>query len=130
MFHFPPFPAAGRRAAAALLLGTSLATTLGTAACVRTGRRGPAAVEPRTTVRVQNQAFLDMNVYIYRGGARVRLGTATGNATTVLTVPAGFVQPGTLVRFMADPIGGTRAPVSEEMNVSPGDEVGLLIPPG
>lgn len=118
-------PAAGRRLVAALLLGASLAP----AACARGGRSAAVAPEARTTVRVRNQGFLDMNVYVIRGGARYRLGTATGNSTSVFTIPASIVQPLTPLRFLADPIGGNRTPVSEEITVSPGDEVGLLIPP-
>jgi hypothetical protein len=35
----------------------------------------------------------------------------------------------TTLRFFADPIGGNRTPVSEEITVQEGDEVGLRIPP-
>jgi hypothetical protein len=78
---------------------------------------------------VRNQNFLDMNVYVVRGGVRSRLGTATGNSTVTLRIPPTFVQALTVLRFQADPIGGRATPVSEEITVSPGDEVTLLIPP-
>lgn len=118
-------------AATGILLATALASP---AACAHNSKPDPNAVPAEevgpTTVRVQNQGFLDVTVYVLRGGVRVRLGTVTGNSTGVLTIPKNFVQPATSLRFIANAIGGQRQPVSEEITVSPGDEVGLIIPPG
>lgn len=85
---------------------------------------------PPTRLRVENQAFLDMNIYVYRSSQRIRLGTATGNSVTRLTIPANLIFGATALRFQADPIGGSRSPISSEITVSPGDEVVLTIPPG
>jgi hypothetical protein len=82
-----------------------------------------------TVVQVDNQAFLDMAVYAVRSSERVRIGTANGNRKTNLTVPRGMVSGLTPLRFIADPIGATRASVSEEITVAPGDTVVLTIPP-
>jgi hypothetical protein len=89
------------------------------------------AAEPQapTRLRVDNQAFLDMTIYVYRNSQRVRLGTATGNSVTRLTIPANMIFGSTPLRFQADPIGGNRTPISSEITVSPGDEVVLTIPP-
>ncbi len=84
---------------------------------------------PPTRLRVENQAFLDMTIYVYRSTQRIRLGTATGNSVTRLTIPANLIFGATPLRFQADPIGGTRAPISSEITVAPGDEVVLTIPP-
>lgn len=109
------------------------ATLIGPVACTRNPPPDPNAVPEDpvgpTTVRVQNQAFLDATVYVVRGGVRVRLGIATGSRTVVFTIPRTLVQPGTQLRFIANPIGGQRQPVSEEITVSPGDEVSLILPP-
>jgi hypothetical protein len=88
-------------------------------------------VEPQavTRLRVQNQAFLDMTIYVYRGPQRLRLGTANGNSTSRFTIPASLIFGATPLRFQADPIGSNRASISEEITVSPGDEVTLMIPP-
>jgi hypothetical protein len=83
----------------------------------------PAAVE------VQNQGFADMTIYALRQGVRVRLGLAGGHTTTRFPIPAYLLQGDRLIRFQADPIGGSREPVSEEISVDPGDTVGLTIPP-
>ena len=83
----------------------------------------------RTAVQVDNRGFSDMNVYVARSAERVRLGMAPGNSTTLLYVPRGLVSGLTPLRFIADPIGGTRPSVSEEITVAPGDTVVMTIPP-
>src|SRR6476661_6032251 len=84
---------------------------------------------PVTRLRVQNQAFLDMTIYVYRGPQRLRLGVANGNSTTRFTIPSSMIFGATPLRFQADPIGSNRQSVSEEITVNPGDEVTLQIPP-
>lgn len=84
---------------------------------------------PDTFLKVDNQQFLDMNVYVIRSSQRIRLGMATGNSSTRMKIPSNLLFGPTPLRFQADPIGGTRQPVSQEINVSPGDEVILIIPP-
>ena len=112
-----------RRLFIAALLAISVA------ACGRTQSRRSAVEAPRTTLRVENQGFSDMTIYVIRSGQRVRLGTVTGNSTAVLTIPANLVFGATALRFLADPIGSNRTPVSDEITVQPGDQVGLVIPP-
>jgi hypothetical protein len=101
------------------------------AACSHGGGSPPVA--PKTnaaaTVEVQNQGFADMTIYVLSQGTRVRLGLAGGHSTSRLSIPAYVLQGDRLVRFQADPIGGTREPVTEEISVDPGDTVGLTIPP-
>ena len=94
-------------------------------------RHGSTAIDPNepTIVQVDNQGFLDMAVYAVRSTERIRIGTATGNHKTDLRVPPGLVSGLTPLRFIADPIGGNRASVSEEITVAPGDTVMLTIPP-
>jgi hypothetical protein len=102
----------------------------GIAACA--GLRGSGQRDPTepTVVEVNNQGFLDMTVYVLRNSQRVRLGIATGNSKTRFTIPPDVVSGISTLRFIADPIGGRRNSVSEEITVVPGDTVGLLIPPG
>jgi hypothetical protein len=89
----------------------------------RTEPAGPAMVQ------VENQGFSDMVIYAVSGGQRIRLGLATGYTTKTFTIPRYLTGGATPVQFLADPIGGNRAPVSEEMTVQPGDVVTLTIPP-
>jgi hypothetical protein len=69
-----------------------------------------------------------MKVYILRGAERIRLGTVTGNSTEVFVIPEGLIAGASLVRFLADAIGGTQTPISEEVSVRPGEEIELIIP--
>jgi hypothetical protein len=88
----------------------------------------PGADVP-TRVVVDNQAFNDMNIYILDGAQRVRLGTANGLTKTGFNIPKYLVRVGANLRFLADPIGGNRASVSQSITVNPGDEVVMQIPP-
>jgi hypothetical protein len=105
-----------------LLLGTVACTSL-------SGGSGSRDTNEPTVVEVNNQGFLDMTVYVLRNSQRVRLGIATGSSKTRFTIPRDVVSGISTLRFIADPIGGRRNSVSEEITVVPGDTVGLLIPP-
>lgn len=89
----------------------------------------PAMPEPATTLKVENQAFLDMTIYLLRGPERRRLGIAHGSSTSVFTIPADVLHGPTPLQFLADPIGGSRLPITEEVTVTAGDEVTMMIPP-
>lgn len=82
-----------------------------------------------TVVQVDNQGFLDMTVYAARSSERIRLGIATGNSKTNFNIPSVLMSGLTPLHFVADPIGGRRASVSQEITVAPGDTVVLTIPP-
>ncbi|HEY4734929.1 MAG TPA: hypothetical protein VIH53_10330 [Gemmatimonadaceae bacterium] len=111
---------------------TSLAfLTAALGACGGFNQATPAAdTSSSTIIQVDNQGFVDMTVYAERTSQRVRLGIANGNGKTNLRIPSVLMSGLTPLRFVADPIGGRRASVSQEITVAPGDTVGLLIPPG
>ena len=92
------------------------------------GSGNPNPNEP-TVVEVDNQGFSDMTVYAVRNSQRFRLGIATGNSKTRLTIPSSVSSGLATLRFIADPIGGRRNSVSQEITVAPGDTVVLTIPP-
>jgi hypothetical protein len=119
--------ARGRRGMAMAVLVACLA--LAGACSMNNNPDEMAEPVPPTRLRVENQAFNDMTIYVYRSSQRIRLGTATGNSVTRLTIPASLIFGATPLRFQADPIGGSRAPISSEITVSPGDEIVLTIPP-
>ncbi len=121
----PLAPRRMRQTALAALMG-SLALA---SACMRNMPEETAEPVPPTYVRVENRAFLDMNVYLYRSAQRMRLGTTNGNSTARYIIPASMMFGPTPLRFQADPIGGNRQPISQEITVAPGDEVVLVIPP-
>jgi hypothetical protein len=89
-----------------------------------------AAPEASATLTVENQGFTDMTIYAVSGTTgQVRLGTVTGNSTQSFPIPGYLVNGGEVLRFVARPIGGTRAPVSDELQVNAGETVTLTIPP-
>ena len=98
------------------------------AACAGRSREPVDAAAP-AYVRVSNQAFLDMNVYVLRGSQRLRLGTVGANQTVRFKLPDNLVFGATSLRFLADPIGSSRVSQSFDILVSPGDEVIMTIPP-
>lgn len=96
--------------------------------CVTAGARNDIPQE-KTAIRVDNQSFADMTVYALRSSLRVRLGMAPGHSNTIFDVPRTLLSGLTPLRFIANPIGGNHASVSEEITVAPGDSVVMTIPP-
>ena len=100
------------------------------AACTGNTRRDRHSPRPEpATVRVQNQAWTEMTVYVVASGQRVRLGNVNGNSNTVLRLPESIVGMGRSVRFMVDPLGSSRTSNSFEIHVRPGEQVTITIPP-
>jgi hypothetical protein len=102
---------------------------LALSACNAMARGSGGSPNAPAAIRVDNQTFADMTVYVLRSAQRVRLGFAPGHANTVFTVPSSLIAGATPLRFIADPIGGARPSISEEITVVPGDSVTLTIPP-
>ncbi|HXL08059.1 MAG TPA: hypothetical protein VN964_14145 [Gemmatimonadales bacterium] len=94
-------------------------------------RPGAAPLNPRAevAVTVENQNFLDMDVFLIQGGQRVRLGMVPGLSSRILMVRPELIGYGTEVRFELHPIGGRGNPLSETISVRPGDVIHLTIPP-
>jgi hypothetical protein len=81
------------------------------------------AREAPITVKVRNNGWLDMRVYAVVDGNRWRLGTAhTGRLLTV-KVPR-YLQTGIVpFQLVAYPIGGSGVAATEQLLLSPGDQV-------
>jgi hypothetical protein len=105
------------------------ASTVGAAACGANRSAEPVDPAAPAMVEVENQSFYDMTVYVVRGGMRTRLGTVSGHSQATFLIPRSFVNVGLPISFMADPIGGSQTPFSQEIPVGPGDTVVLTIPP-
>src|SRR5207249_3655124 len=82
-----------------------------------------------TAVKVQNQNYLDMDVFVVRGGQRIRLGMVTGLSTHLFMLRPEVVGTGTDLQFEFHPIGGRANPRTERIMVQPGDVIELTIPP-
>ena len=107
---------------------TFLALALLSAGCSHGVKSGTPEPQARTTVKVENQNFLDMNVFVLQGGQRIRLGTVSGLSTAVFTLPD-YVARSTSVQFELHPIGGRTNPRTETISVQPGDQIMLTVPP-
>lgn len=94
-----------------------------------TSSQGPQQPDVATALKVDNQSSSDMTIYALRSGQRIRLGLATGLKVSTFTIPSSLIFGATPLKFLADPIGANRLPVSDEITVSPGDVVTLTIPP-
>jgi hypothetical protein len=98
-------------------------------ACARSSHM-PEEAPQRTVLKVENQGFPDMNVFVLpETSNRVRLGTVTGTSNAYFTLPAFLIRGTRELRFQALPIATQRGPVSQSIMVTPGDTVVLIIPP-
>lgn len=105
---------------------------VGLAVLVGCSKGTPGDVVPADTpaiIKVDNQRFQDMTIYVVENGVRDRLGLARGNFTTSFTIPVRYSQRAAILRFVADPIGGAALPVTQDITVEPGDEVLMRITP-
>ena len=108
----------------------SLGLVLSAAAgCAHTSQI-PEEAPLRTVLKVENQGFPDMNIFVFpETSNRIRLGTVTGASNAFFTLPANIVRGTRELRFQALPIATPRGPVSQSIVVTPGDTVVLTIPP-
>lgn len=86
-----------------------LGVLIGSGACATVGEGGASnAAEPGapvTLLRVQNDNWQDMTVYVVRGTSRFRLGTVTGLTRETFEVPRTLLSDAPELQLMADPIG-------------------------
>lgn len=76
------------------------------------------------TLRVNNQNWLDMHVYVVSSGAPARsLGMVTAHTTREFKLPSAVTQAGTDLRVVADPIGSNELYVSDPVLADPESEV-------
>jgi hypothetical protein len=100
------------------------------AAC-HSGRTGDAEPMDQTSVRIENRASLDMDIFVRRNDGRVtRLGFAPGNETTRFALPPSLTAGAAWVQFEARPPRDAGEPVvSEPFPVRMGDEISWSVPP-
>jgi hypothetical protein len=79
-----------------------------------------ALSDDRTVVRVTNNNWSDMTIYLLRSGARRRLGTVTSQSTHTFVVPTSMISLSSRVYLLADPIGSARTFTSAPLIINPG----------
>ncbi|HWA15882.1 MAG TPA: hypothetical protein VG817_05595 [Gemmatimonadales bacterium] len=110
-----------------------LLVMLGMMAVVGCSRGGAGEVIPTqtpATLKVDNLRPFDFTIYIVpSGGIRERLGLARAGSVTTLTIPVVYSSRNAILRFVADPVGGKALPITQDIDVGPGDEVVMRITP-
>jgi hypothetical protein len=74
-------------------------------------------------VRIDNQNFSDMSIYLVSGGQRWLLGQAPGLSSTTLKISSGLAPVDGQLRLEANPIGGSPAIFTPVLAVAPGQSV-------
>lgn len=77
---------------------------------------------------VDNQSTLQVTVYVLRDSQRQRMGTANALSSTRLRIPDNMVFGPTSLRFEVHPLASRQEPISEQITVTPGQEVRLIVP--
>ncbi len=73
-----------------------------------------------TSLRIENQNWLDVNIYVVHDGQRSRLGAATAARTTDMAIPPNLLGQLGAIRLVADPVGSSQTITSPTVVVKPG----------
>jgi hypothetical protein len=82
--------------------------------------------EQRTTIRVENNNWLDMVVYAVMSGSRLRLGSVGTGSVADFKLPSGYGD-GSGFRLIMDPIGAPAGYSTEFITVGPGGRIQLRV---
>ncbi len=98
-------------------------------ACGRATNQELATVDPNApaTVKITNNNQQDVDVFLERGGERLRLGMVTTGQSQTFSVPAVNVSGRSDVRIFVHPIGGGGDYVTEQLVVNAGETVDLQV---
>jgi hypothetical protein len=106
-----------------------LAVTLPLVSCA--GRASPETAGPArdgiALVRVTNNNWSDMIIYVLKGGTRTRLGRVPSLSTVELKLPRTIVGIGSEFEIAADPVGPEQAFRTGSIHVEPGQWVEFTI---
>src|SRR2546425_12529026 len=84
---------------ASTMRGARLARAMLSGGCGHAGKSGSPEPQAPTTLKVRNQNFLDMDVFVLREGQRIRLGMVPGLSSQAFTIPADIVRSSPQLRF-------------------------------
>ena len=74
---------------------------------------------------MQNNAYLDMHIYVVRSGQTRSLGMATGLSEATLTLPRQLARRE--IQILAHPIGGFQSYVTPFLFAYPGERIRVII---
>lgn len=81
----------------------------------------------RTMLVVENNNWLDVAVYVARGGLRTRLGAVSSMSKGEFAIPDAYVLGVADITVLADPVGASNAYTSPPIQVYPGARVELRV---
>src|SRR5688500_8451059 len=115
----------------ALTLAWAVGTTVAACAPAMNQAAGDEIYEEvavgKTTLRVSNNSWQDMNVFLLRGSTRHRLGMVTSMNTSTFTIPMEVLSAASDVRLYADPIGSIYGWATQPLLINAGQEVSLTL---
>jgi hypothetical protein len=79
------------------------------------------------SIRVVNNGWSDVDVYVMRGPSRIRLGMVTSMSSSNFKMPPSFLNGSTDLRLHAHPIGGFDDFETQPLLVSGGQQVSLTL---
>jgi hypothetical protein len=116
----------GKQLIIGLFSVVSMGAVLSTAGCSRNNELGgEIAPANAVVVHVNNQNFLDMDVYAVSAGLATRIGTVSGNSSRDFVVDAGMTNQD--FRIVASPIGGNGRASTGTISVGAGQTVDFTI---
>jgi hypothetical protein len=77
----------------------------------------------RIPVRIDNQNYSDIDVYLLSRGTRILVGSVTGLTRATLMLPTGSALTDGRVQLQADPLGAVAPIRTPQLLVSPGEQV-------
>ena len=94
-----------------------------------TGVVGQEEQATKTAVKVENNGWADVDMYLLRGSSRIRLGMVTSMGSQHFTIPEAYLNGSTDLRLYAHPIGGFAENdwVTQPLLISPGQQVALTL---
>ncbi|HEV2132441.1 MAG TPA: hypothetical protein VGR27_15100 [Longimicrobiaceae bacterium] len=107
----------------AAVVPLALLLSIGACAPKKSQRAAPHLQRAETTVRVTNNNWATVVVYLVRSGPPTRLGTVTSMRTEVLRVPRSAMPSTGSVQLMVDPIGSRHTYTSPVIQVGPGQQI-------
>lgn len=78
--------------------------------------------QERTEVRVTNNNWSDMTIYLVRDGSQQRLGSVPSQSSHTFVVPTHLIISASRVHLLADPIGSSKTFLSPALMMSPGQK--------
>jgi len=96
---------------------------LGPSCCARHRAAPPASTPSEWSLRVENNHWLDVTVYVLHDGERTRLGLVTASSTQSFTLLARLVGQSHELALLGEAVGSRDAARTEVLSVRPGQRI-------